>query len=53
MRYVDYLQLTSLFNLTIYILPNMVLPELASALDRTTVSDRDATYMFAGTAQSL
>lgn len=32
---------------------NIISPQLASALDRTNVSDRDATYLLAATAQSL
>jgi len=32
---------------------NIISPELASALDRTNVSDRNATYLLAATAQSL
>lgn len=32
---------------------NIISPELASALDRTNVSDRDATYLLAAAAQSL
>ena len=32
---------------------NIISPELASALDRTNVSDRNATYLLVATAQSL
>src|SRR6218665_2788917 len=32
---------------------NIIFPELASALDRTNVSDRNATYLLAATSQSL